>query len=291
VKPLKIASAIALSSLLVACGGGGVGATDGSNSPPSTTFVSGIIKGLDARIFTVNNFLTITPSVVAETPTMSSVLSLDSFTIDDASGRNYASYTYTGAGSSITSGRWFTSSANSGDTNFDLGGTSWSYARFGLFRNAPGPINDYTWRATPFYVANVSSDAVLTDATYGNNGLAAAVFATEMQYTKINCSASAVYDNTTKSAVVSLTNCTYVDSNNTLSATVTGNVTLNSSGRSTSNLVVATPIDTFTSIQVDSSSFKFAGPNGQELVGVVTLSGSGSTSNPGYLTFVFGAKK
>jgi len=72
---------------------------------------------------------------------------------------------------------------------------------------------------------------------------------------------------------------------------VTGNVTLNSSGRSTSNLVVATPIDTFTSIQVDSSSFKFAGPNGQELVGVVTLSGSGSTSNPGYLTFVFGAKK
>ena len=298
-KSVKIASAITLLSLLAACGGGGGGTTngdttDGSNAPSNTTFVSGIIKGLDARLVTANNFLTITPSVVGETPTMSSVLSLDSFTIDDASGRSYASYEYTGAGSSITSGTWFTSSANSGDTRFDLGGTSWSYARFGLFRNAPGPISDYTWRATPFYVANVSSDAVLTDATYANSGLAAAVFATEMQYTKINCSASAVYNNSTKSVVVSLANCTYLDPNNnlnSLSATATGNVTLNSSGSSTSNLVVATAIETFTTAQVDSSSLKLAGPSGQELVGVVTLSGTGSTNNPGYFTFVFGAKK
>jgi hypothetical protein len=296
VKSLKIASAIALSSLLVACGGGGGGneTTGGNNATSSTTFVSGIIKGLDTRLVTANNNLTITPSVVAEAPAMSSVLSLDSFTIDDASGRNYASYAYTGAGSSITSATWFTSTANNGDTRFDLGGTSWSYARFGLFRNAPGPLSDYTWRATPFYVANVSSDAVLTDATYVSGGLSAGIFATEMQFTKINCSASASYNNLTKSVTISLATCTYPDPSNnlnTLNATVTGTVALNSTGSSATNLVVATAIETFTAAQVTSSSFKFGGPNGEELVGIATLSGTGSTNNSGYFTFVFGAKK
>ena len=298
-KSLKIASALALSSLLVACGGGGGGGggdetTGGNNATSNTAFVSGIIKGIDTRLVTANSFVTITPSVVAETPAMLSVLSLDSFVINDASGRNYASYAYTGAGSSITSATWFTSSENNGDTRLDLGGTSWSYARFGLFRNAPGPIGDYTWRATPFYVANVSSDAVLTDATYSNSGLAAAVFATEMQYTKINCSASAAYNNSTKSVIISLANCKYPDPSNnlnTLSATATGTVTLNSSGSSTSNLVIATATEVLTTAQVDSSSFKLGGPSGEELVGVVTLSGSGSTNNAGYFSFVFGGKK
>lgn len=291
-KTFKTAYAAALTSFLVACGGGGGGAdptsqsgnsgSGGATSTPSTALTTSSVKGLDVALTYVGTQLTaIVTSAVSQAPVFSSLNSLDSFTLNDSFGDTTSQYSFSSKG--IASGNFMDSSLNAGATVYSLGGTTWSYARFGIFKNAVGLPSQYTIRHTPFFLANVSTPVTMTNATYATNGLAAGVMSTTTSKTAIKCNVIATYTQTTQEVVVTLSNC--VKEGTTTAVPVTGTVVLGPGVAALNNFTINDGT-ALTANNVLSTGYKFAGPTGQELVGAVTVSGLA-----GYFTFAFGAKK
>lgn len=285
-KYLKIASVIALSSSLIACGGGGGGdpasANDTTGGLPAAALVTGSVKGLDVALTYSGSALTaITPSAVMQAPTFSSVNSLNAFTLNDSYGDSTSQFAFSTAG--VSSGNFYNGSTNAGATDYSVGGTTWSYTRFGIFKNAVGTNTQYTIRNTPFFVANVWSGATLTDATYATSGLAAGVMSTSTSKTGIKCSVSAAYTHSTQEVVLTLSNC--VKDGDGVAVPVSGTIGLNPTGYTLSSFTINDGV-ALTPSNVLSNGYKFGGSTGQELVGAVTVSGTA-----GYFTFAFGAKK
>ncbi len=291
-KCLKITSAIALCSLLVACGGGGGdsgstvggGGDSGSTPPASATasLVTSSVKGLDVALtYSGATPTAIVSSLVTQTPTFTNVNSLNAFALNDSYGDSTSQFTFNTAG--ISSGTFYDGSARADATAYSIGGTTWSYARFGIFKNAVGTNAQYTIRNTPFFVANVSSPVTLTDATYATGGLVAGVMSTQTSKAGIKCSVSAAYTQSTQEVALTLSNC--LPEGSATSVPVSGTIRFNPNGFTFTNFSINNGV-LLTTNTVNSYGFKFGGPTGQELVGAVTLSGSA-----GYFTFAFGAKK
>lgn len=288
-KSLKIASAVVLSSSLVACGGGGGGGdsaltTDPSvgGAPSTAALVNSSVKGLDVTLTYSGNTLTaINPSAVVQAPIFSNVTSLSAFTLNDSYGDPTSQYAFSTAG--ISSGDFYNVTTNGSATDYSIGGTTWTYARFGIFKNAVGTNAQYTIRNTPFFVANVSSGATLTDATYATSGRAAGVMSTSTTKTGIKCNMSAAYTQSTQEVVLTLSNC--IMDSSTTAVPVSGTIGLTPTGGTFSGFTINDGV-ALTPSTVLSSGYKFGGPTGQELVGAATVSGPN-----GYFTFAFGAKK
>lgn len=286
-KSLKIATAIALSSLLVACGGGGDAAsttdtTGGGGAAATSALMTSSVKGLDVALTYSGNTLTaITPSAVTQAPVFSNVNSLSAFTLNDSYGDSTSQFAFSTTG--VSSGNFYDGSSNGGATDYSIGGTRWSYARFGIFKNAVGTNAQYTIRNTPFFVANVSSGATLTNATYATSGLAVGVMSTSTTKTGLKCDVSAAYTQSSQEVVLTLSNC--VKDGDGSAVTVSGTIGLNPTGFTLSSFTINDGV-ALTANNVLSNGYKFGGSTGQELVGAVTVSGTA-----GYFTFAFGAKK
>lgn len=282
--------------MLVACGGGGGGADTtpppdtsgggsgggGSPSAASQALVTSSVKGLDVALtYSGASVTAIVPTAVSQAPVFSSVNSLNSFTLNDSYGDVTSQLSLNTFG--VGAGTFMESSLNSGATVYSLGGTTWSYTRFGIFKNAVGTAAQYTIRNTPFFIASVSTPATLTNATFATNGLAVGVMSTTTSKTGIKCSASAAYTQSSQEVEVTLTSC--VKDGTATAVPVTGSVVLGTGVATLNNFTINDGV-ALTANNVVSSGFKFGGSTGQELVGAVTLSGTA-----GYFTFAFGAKK
>lgn len=280
VKSLKTASVIALSASLIACGGGG-GGSDVALTSETTALVTSSVKGLDVALTYVGSTPTaVVPTAVTQAPIFSSVNSLSAFTLNDSYGDPTSQFTFNTAG--ISSGTFYDGS-NTSATVYSIGGTTWSYARFGIFKNAVGTNTQYTIRHTPFFIANVSTPATLTSATYATNGLAVGVMSTSTTKTGIKCDVSAAYTHSSQEVLLTLSNC--VKDVDGAPVAVTGTIGLNPTGFSLNSFSINDGV-ILTTNDVLSKGYKFGGATGQELVGAATVSGAA-----GYFTFAFGAKK
>lgn len=288
-KSLQIASTIALSWLMVACGGGGgdtvsTTTSTGGGGATTTGLVTSSVKGLDVAMTYIGSTATATaivPTPVVQTPTFSDVNSLSLYTLNDASGDSTGQFTFSTTG--VSSPGFYDSSMRAGATVFSLGGTTWSYSRFGIFKNAVGTNTQYTIRSTPFFIADVAASPTLSDATYATNGLAVGMMSTSTTKTDIKCNVAAAYTQSSQVIVLTLSSC--LKQGDGAAVPVAGTISLTPTGATLNGFTINDAV-LLTASSVISNGYKFGGPLGQELVGAVTLSGSS-----GYFTFAFGAKK
>ncbi len=294
-KSIQVASALALSSMLVACGGGGgtdpnqpnngsSGSNGGAATAATTTLVASTVVGVDI----IN--LASTPTVfkaahVYDGPTFSNIKSLSNFTLNDGTGRLGSQYEMNMTG--VSAGTFYEGAANNENTSFSVGGTTWSYSRFGLFSSTGLTVVQGTsTRVTPFFVANVFSPATLADATYAN-GSAVGELVAGGHRTKIKCDASVVYKRISiDGPVLTLSKCLRLSNNGIpIDVPVTGTIYLPIGGgyghKGFTIDGVGFPV------VVGAGEVKFGGPTGEELVGAVTV----GELNKSYFTFAFGAKK
>lgn len=282
-KSIRSASVLAISALLVACGGGG-----GVASNKDNTLVTSSVAGVDATpVYVDLSLVGFMAEFVTQKPTFSDVSSLSNYTLNDSSGGGNSPVVF--KTTEVSSGNFYEGSVKGTNTSFRLGGTAWSYARFGILLN---PLNNTalsTIRYTPFFVADASSSPeTLTDATYQTDGLAVGLMSGEKANAlKFDCSFSAVYKKSSQELELSFTKCSLPGESGTFDAI--GKMGLNSNG--TFSLVEVDPnaASISTPYEVLSSGYQFGGPTGQELVGAVTV--KSPQVDTLYITFAFGAKK
>jgi hypothetical protein len=286
-KSLKTATVFALSALLVACGGGGGGGADpnsrGDASAGSSTLVASTIKGIDGP--DANYVSTIsTVALAKDVPTFSNIKSLSNFTMEVGGPTSKYDVNFTGVSAGMDG---FYDMRDTASILFTLGGTSWSYSRFGLSSFTlfkPDPLA-YR-RLTPFFIANVFSPATLADATYAN-GRVVGILASVGGYTTISCTASAAYTHTSQKLELTLSACSKPSGTiYPVQVPVTGTIVLSASSSGVSSPEFSIDNAQFL-FGVGEGQFKFGGPTGEELVGAVTVVGS----NKSLITFAFGAKK
>lgn len=263
--------------LLTGCGSGtdvakGTSEQEGANAASGVLLTSSV-SGFDVYHDAVNTELI--PSLVTQLPLFTNVTSLDSYVLSDGLTPQFSINT---TGASVA--EWYQAYTN--EVVYELGGTRWAYARFGLFQSVLNDEDENSsnrkQRNTPFFLVNNYAQTAVSGGTYTNNGLAMGVTIDEL---KIQCRANVVYDNIAPKAVLSLTNCMRAETD---PISIEGRIVLFPSSANLENF-------TFDGISrwtlVTSSAYKFGGPTGQELVGAVTLSnGAGD-----YFTIVFGARK
>ncbi len=298
----KTSSVLALSLLLVACGGGG-----GAN-PDSPTWVTSSVVGVDASETYVG--ATPTGSYMAElakqAPSFSAVSGLNNYTLNDSSGGSNSSVVFNTT--EATSDNIYEGSVNGTNTSFRLGGTTWSSARFGILKNPLNSTATSPVRYTPFFVAKApASPPTLTDATYPINGVAVGVMiGEEGKKYDLECNFSATYTKATQELALRFDICqepsvapymwtgrVTIDPNS-LEKTMTFQAfdhpdapVFDYQGGTYPEWILNPPQLDF---KVQSSGYQFGGPTGQELVGAITFK-STNDNDPLLLTFAFGAKK
>lgn len=305
IKPISNPLLIAIAALsLAACGGGGSsGTTDtpnnnnGSNGGSSTS--STVSKMTAVNGFRVNytpngsSYTGFTGKITSPI-SYTNLASIDTFTIADAASPAHT-YSQTG-GSSFSAGTF----ATVGSSN--LGGTTYSYGRFGWLGGQVTEADSSTsvWY-TPYALASSTPTTpgnlnyagtqqalvyVLGDYTSGLSGASG--------YSR--CDTSASYTASSKTLQLTLSNCS-----TGVGYTISGGLSLTNGGGTTTLMAqqpsIGATTKTVTSATVDSGNFLLAGPNGEELVGAATIkgtialtSGAGS-SNPAIFLVVFGGKK
>ena len=292
---------------LSACGGGGSSSSadngnnnggNGTNGGSSTTITTAKLTGVNG--FKVNytptgsSFTGFAGKVTSPIIYTNSSSSIDTFAIADAASPAHT-YSQTG-GSSFSAGTF----AKVGASN--LGGTNYSYARFGWLGGQVTEADGSTsaWY-TPYALA-INSPTTPTNLNYA--GTQQALVYLQGDYANgLNgssgyayCDTSASYTASSKSLQLTLSNCT-----TGVGFSITGSVTL-ANGTGTSTLFAQQPnngasTQKVTSSTVDSGNFLLGGPNGEELVGAATVKGTialssgAGTSNPAIFLVIFGGKK
>jgi hypothetical protein len=285
-KFIRTASVLAISALLVACGGGGAGVASKTG-----TLVTSKVTGLDTTpIYEASQPVgAVTTTLVAQAPTFSNVKSVSNFTLNDLSGGINSQVVFDMSG--VSAGTLLDGSVNGSNTSFSVGDKAWSFARFGMLKNPVNNTEQSTIRYTPFFVADASSSPeTLTDATYQTDGLAVGLVSGEKANAlKFDCSFSAVYKKSSQELELSFTKCSVPGESWTFDAI--GKMGLSSNGTFSLAEVAAPNTEPRSRVyEVLSSGYQFGGPTGQELVGAVTIK-SPSTTDILYMTFAFGAKK
>lgn len=299
-------------ALLTACGGGGGGgdspAPAGTNQN-NTSAVYGYITTTTV-VHAFNNEASV--SSIAEgteattANTMTNVVSVSKYTLSNSvNSMNVDSSAFSSAGfASITSGQ----------KNVKVGGTTWSYSRFGVFQdrqsNSNGLNTQYIVRTFPYAITQPYASATPVTASYNTGGKAAGVYTTNnVDWHDFECSVSVAFSVTaaTQQADVSLSGC--VDAgNNAIAYGTPGLVRLTKtlatgSYSNTNNPVFtatlgnaagANTTQTLTST-LQSGHFVLGGPNADEIVGTIYIAGTSVTTSFGTktsnMTLTFGVKK
>jgi hypothetical protein len=292
------------SVFIVACGGGG------SSTPPTTpvasptgTLTTGTsLLGKNTRTYTDGTHTTLTSlssNLGSSFPTVtSSALTSIGLTFSDANTGVSGAQTISTVGIS-TPGVF---SASSGNYINQIGGTNYTYSRFGYSELASSDLNNNAIlydSIAPFHVANVFSSYTPVSATYTGK-LAGNFIINSSSKTRVVCDASVVYTaGTPRIMQPTISNCT--DSNATafvasgsLSSSLNGNSLSLSIAAATKLRFTNSQSVEMTAISVNSLDFLIGGPNGEELVGSGSVLGqatvAGSPVN-GIFVFAFGGKK
>lgn len=299
VSALTVMVAITLS----ACGGGGSSSTTagtGTNSGKNgNTTIASVSTLTGVNGFKVNytpNFASATAWTGTTTSPVAytSSSSIDSFAVSDGASPAH-SYSQSGA-TGLSAGTF----ATLGATN--LGGTTYTYARFGWLSGAVTETDGSTsaWY-TPFALTS-TTPAATGNFSYAGTQQALVYLAANRSGTLSGssgyayCDTSASYTATSKTLQLTLSNCT-----RGVGFNISGGFTLaNGTGTTTiaaQQIQTGATRQTMASATVDSGNFLLAGPNAEELVGAATIKGSIALSNgtggsnPAIFFVIFGGKK
>lgn len=306
----KHTALISAALLLTACGGGGGGGS--SASPASTGTNQYTILGTITKA-TVGHALNdeTTVSSIAEgteattVNTFTNVVSVSKYTLSNSvNSMNVDSSAFSSAGfASITSGQ----------KNVKVGGTTWSYSRFGIFQdkqsNSNGLNTQFIVRTLPYATTQSYTSATPVSATYNTSGKAAGVYTTNnVDWHNFECSVSVAFSVTvaTHQADVSLSSCVDAANNAITYGTpglvrltktlATGNFSNTNNPVFTATLGNAPAFTTQTlTSTTQSGRFLLGGPNADEMVGEIYIAGNTVTTSHGNktsnMTLTFGVKK
>jgi hypothetical protein len=289
---------------LTACGGGGGGDSSSSSAPTTTPYVYTSVNRMMTKT-TVTHATGNESSPTAMTFTEETILNygspidLSNYLLDNGT------HSLMVASNGITAATLATLSANAGNQAVKLGGSTWSYSRYGLFidktPNSNGLNTQFIVRNMPYVRYLRYNSAVFTNATYNKAGsMAVGNFLTDTvtdatNWATVTCNVSIAASSTGGEATsidVTLSAC----NNNIVTtgylrltkAKIDGiaGASLGTFG-ATSNGNVFTP--TFAQ-----GFYGVAGPNSEDLVGHVVVRGTTLVSGVPRttdFTLAFGARK
>ena len=282
---------------MASCGGGGSDAPPAPSIPTPVSSQASLVGKTTVNHATgdQNNVTGIT----AAFETLSSIVtatSLSAYTINNNFGGSMFVQT-----SGISTPGIATIGAGAGVMK--VGGSQFTYSRFGtylsLVSNTNGTNSQYIERSAPYSLAQVTSSATLTNATYATLGKAVGTLAiSNVAKAEVQCDVSVAFSviGATKRADITLSNCL----NNAVSFPVAGTYRIElGSGTVSSQIVSAAslthvnpvgPVNTTVTFVGFNGYFLLGGPSGQEIVGSLSANGS-STTNAATFNLAFGAKK
>lgn len=307
--PMHKLNALFVASLvaLTACGGGGGG---GGSSSSSSTSGSTSSSDASSTVFTSSNGGRVNTTVTHAANNESSTSNV-SF-VDDTSSSSYGSSTmlsaylldngtntYSVSSSGIISTNLATLS--SGNKQVRLGGSAWSYSRYGLFidktPNSNSLNTQYIVRHMPYVRYQRYNTAVFTNATYNQVGsMAVGAFVVDgTRWATVTCNVSVAATSTGGEATsidITLSSC---DSGivTTGSLRMTKATLSGTSNASINNFGATSNGDTFTP-SFARGFYGVAGPNSEDLVGEIIVNGTTSVSGVARatrFTFAFGGRK
>lgn len=304
---MKFISLLSISSfalLLAACGGGGGESSSSPTSTPTFTSVStaqgaNVVKTIvnhsvgdpntgpfTIAVGTETDFVTVTPS------------SLTSFTVNN----NHGSTQTINAAGMLSGG---IVDISSGATKTRIGGTQFTYTRFGTFlatlSNTNGLNSQYTERNGPFAMGtNYTANGIT--GTYANGGKAVGTL-TMAGVGKVevvcNVSIGLVVTGSTNQATLTLSSCDASGNAIPVSGTLR-----NTLGGGINSVTIPTPftmtytnggtVTTVTGGSIGGARFMMSGPSADELVGSMTVNATASTggiNTSAIFNFAYGAKK
>jgi len=290
-------------ALLSACGngGGGSGAPAQPDVGASSLYTHNLENGLRitttvTHAFNAEATITgITTALDASAFSYGSSLSLSSYTLDN--GTN----TFAVDTSAFFSANPVALSANAGNQQVRVGGTTWTYSRFGFFVDKTPNSNllntQYLLRNLPYNRYQRYNSATAANATYNQAGSKViGTYVTEnTATTTFTCNISAAF--TATGPGQSSTDFTLSGCDNGI--TTTGYLRAAKSSVSTMSL---NSIGTFSATNPDgvftptSVNFHYGlgGPNSEEMVGFAVVYGTtlvGAVARQTQISFAFGAKK
>jgi hypothetical protein len=285
-------------TLLTACGGGG--SSPSATSTPTTTVHTS--SNGDRTTTTVTHALNNESSVSAisfagdsSNFSYGSQTDLSNYVLDNGT------HTFAVSSSGITSTNLATLSANAGNQQVLLGGSAWSYARYGLMVDKTPNSNNlntqYVIRHMPYVRYLRHPSAVFTNATYNLTGSKAVggFLVSSNRWATVTCDVSVAATSTggeSTSIDITLSACDNgIATTGYLrltKSTITGlaSASLGTFG-ATSNGNTFTP-------SVPQGFYGVAGPNSEDLVGHIVVHGSTLVSGvalPTRFTLAFGARK
>jgi len=290
-----------------ACGGGGgspAPAADTTQSSPAFTFYT----TKDTRLLT-----TVGHAVNVENPATSVNAAVDSSSVPTDSSTSLSTYTLdNGVNSmsinttSVSAGTWHIQT--SGGRTAYIGGTEWNHSRFGYLSdktsNSNGTNTEYKVRMMPFVRVNAYNTPVITSASYNKDGRAVGSYTTNgAQWSTITCDVSVQMTVASGAQTADLTTTNCKDAANA-AITTTGFIRATKSSNANGFATATNGTTPFTALSnggtetFTPSSFsiyyRLGGPNAEEMVGTVFMTGTttaGANSYTSYVTLGFGASK
>jgi hypothetical protein len=184
-----------------------------------------------------------------------------------------------------------------------VGGTQFAYSRFGtylsLISNTNGANSQYIERSAPYSFAQVANPSNPTSATYASLGKAVGTLAiSNVAKTEVQCDVGVAFTvvSLNKRADITLSNCV----SNGVAFPVAGTYRIELSPGTVSNQIVSAaslthvnptgPVNTPVVFNSFTGYYLLGGPNAEEIVGSLTLSGA-ATVNTATFNMAFGVKK
>lgn len=286
-------------ALLSACGNG-----DGGSSPPANdsylyTFTMANGQRVNTTVTHVSNDeLTISAIALGgdfSTFSYGNSTSLSNYVLDNGT-RTFSVDT-----SAFSSTNPIALSANAGNQQVWVGGTTWAHSRFGFFLdktpNSNGLNTQYLLRNLPYTRYQRYYSAVAANATYNQAGSkAVGTYAvTNGQTTTVTCNISVAFTNTggaASSANFTLSGCDNgITTTGFLSAAKSNADTMSSSSVAGFGATSASGVFTPTTTNF---FYGVGGPNSEEIVGTALVNGTtmvGGAARLSQISFAFGAKK
>ena len=297
---LKPAAVLGL-ALLTACGGGGGG-------PPPAPDVSGSGLFTFTKAHGQRTNVTVNHTVGNEAATGTIALGIESTTFNYGDGTSLSSYpldngtrTYAVDTTAFSTPNLVALSANAGNQQVWVGGTTWTHSRYGFFLdktpNSNGANSQYLLRNLPYVRYQRYYSASAPNATYNQAGSKAvgSYAITDTQTLTFTCNISVAFTNTggaASSATFTLSGCDNgITMTGSLGAAKSNADTMSSS--SVAGFSATSASGAFTPLSVN-FFYGIGGANSEEIVGTALVNGNTSVGGVPRLTqinFAFGAKK
>lgn len=296
----SILAIVPLVALLTACGGGGSGdsvSNTQGNVLPYSVYIAKIQRIKATVTHALNNEASI--GSISASPDNSPFLyedstSLSTYVVDD--GLNSMSIDT----SAVSAGGLYSETV--GDKKVYVGGTTWDYSRYGFMvaktSNSNGANTEYTVRNTPFARVQQYTNQVVGNATYNLDGSKAVgtFVTTNATLATVICNVSVVLatSGVAQTADFTVSGCdNSVVPAGTFRATKTGPLADAVGSNGTTPFTTTTLGNVFTPTDI-SVRYRLGGPNAEEVVGTVYMTGNtmvGDTPTATSVSFAFGARK